>query len=410
MLVQELEDIKNAKGSNAKKVVLERNTDNILLKKVLEYGLDPFKPFNIVKVPKTLMRVIPATGTEDYRFQRFFDTADLCAERTVTGNEAVRALSAVFSSSTAEEEKWMRKILKKHLAIGASTKTVNKVFPGLIQTFEVSLAQKFSMKRIQSLEEVAVEPKLDGIRCFAIVEEDSVLLFARSGKLITNFDNTIGKELAKLGPGCYDGELMGKDFTELMRQAYRKEDTNVSGTYLALFDYLPTEEWKSGVSIMTCRDRYEVLLDRLTDSYVSLDILQPVERTYIEPEYEEIKHMHDDYTSQGYEGAMIKNPNSPYKFGRGYEVMKMKVFHDVDLEIKGTLEGTGKHSGKLGSVIVCFKGVDVQVGSGFSDSLREEIWADRESFINRMIEVRYQEITPDGSLRFPTFACFRNDR
>ena len=31
-------------------------------------------------------------------------------------------------------------------------------------------------------------------------------------------------------------------------------------------------------------------------------------------------------------------------------------------------------------------------------------------FIGRMIEVRYQEVTPDGSLRFPTFVCFRNDR
>ena len=36
----------------------------------------------------------------------------------------------------------MRKILKKKLSIGASTKTINKVFPGLIPTFEVSLAQK----------------------------------------------------------------------------------------------------------------------------------------------------------------------------------------------------------------------------------------------------------------------------
>jgi DNA ligase 1 len=410
LLVQILEDIKNAKGSNAKKDILASNENNSLLKQALHYGLDPFKPFNIVKVPKTMMRVVPASGTESFRFQRFFDTADLCADRIITGNEACKALAAVFSSSTEYEEKWMRKILKKHLAIGASTKTVNKVFPGLIKTFEVSLAQKFSMKRIQGLKEVAVEPKLDGIRCFAIVDEGSVLLFARSGKLITNFNNTIGKELSKLGPGCYDGELMGKDFTELMRQAYRKEDTDVSGTYLALFDYLPVEEWKSGVALMTCRERYEELLDRLSDSDVNLHMVQPVERTYVEPEYEEIKYMHDDYANQGYEGAMIKNPDAPYKFGRGYEVMKMKVFHDADLRIKGTLEGTGKHSGKLGSVIVCFKGVDVQVGSGFSDSLREEIWADRESFVNRMIEVRYQEVTPDGSLRFPTFVCFRNDR
>ena len=90
--------------------------------------------------------------------------------------------------------------------------------------------------------------------------------------------------------------------------------------------------------------------------------------------------------------------------------MKLKAFHDVDLPIEQLLEGTGKHSGKLGSVVVKYNGVNVQVGSGFSDELREDVWADKDRFIGRIIEVRYQEETPDGSLRFPTFVCFRNDR
>ena len=90
--------------------------------------------------------------------------------------------------------------------------------------------------------------------------------------------------------------------------------------------------------------------------------------------------------------------------------MKLKAFHDVDLKIDNLLEGTGKHEGKLGSVVVRFNGVNVQVGSGFSDDLREKIWNDPEEFLERTIEVRYQEETPDGSLRFPTFVCFRNDR
>ena len=91
-------------------------------------------------------------------------------------------------------------------------------------------------------------------------------------------------------------------------------------------------------------------------------------------------------------------------------LQKYKDFHDVDLKIERLLEGTGKHSGKLGSVVVCFNGVEVNVGSGFSDELREKIWSHREKFVGRMIEVRYQEVTPDGSLRFPTFVCFRNDK
>lgn len=235
-------------------------------------------------------------------------------------------------------------------------------------------------------------------------------MFARSGKLITNFENTIAHELSKLGDGCYDGELMGQDFISLMRQAYRKESADVSGTYLALFDFVPLSEWDSRTSILTCTDRYEILLDKLADCDADLTIITPVERMTIETDYSVIKGCHDYYVAQGYEGAMIKLLNEPYKFGRGFEVMKLKVFHDVDLQIEGLLEGTGKHAGKLGSVVVSYQGVEVQVGSGFSDELRTAIWEDKSQFIGRMIEVRYQEVTPDGSLRFPTFVCFRNDR
>lgn len=410
LVVDILKTIKETRGTNAKKEILSDNSENSTLKDVLRYGLDAFMPFHVVKVPKTKLRVVAPEGSEAYRFQCFFAVADCCATRSLTGNAAIRALSGIFSSSTQDEEDWMRKVLKKHLSIGISTKTVNKVFPDLISTFEVSLAQKFDIKRIKHLDEVVVEPKLDGIRCFAIVESNKAMLFARSGKLITNFDNTIGAELVKLGPGCYDGELMGKDFTDLMRQAYRKENVDTAGTYLALFDFLPIEEWRSSKTDMTCVERNDVLLDKLTDSFADLNILRPVERMHIESDYDEIKKVHDQYVSEGFEGVMIKDPGAAYKFGRGYEVMKMKEFFDVDLVIEDLLEGTGRHSGKLGSIKVVFNGVDVQVGSGFSDELREVIWSNPEEFVGRVVEVRYQEVTPDGSLRFPTFVCFRNDR
>ena len=111
---------------------------------------------------------------------------------------------------------------------------------------------------------MAIEPKLDGIRCFAIVEGDEALLYARSGKLISNFDSTIGADLAALPDGCYDGEVMGEDFTSLMRQAYRKENVVTTDTYLSLFDYIPMQEWKSRETVMTCSDRYTTLCANLS--------------------------------------------------------------------------------------------------------------------------------------------------
>ena len=408
MIVDILNQVKSARGSNSKKEILSKNSDNEILKKVLKYGLDSFTPFNIVKVPVPESRF--PMKSEDIRWEAFFEVADMCANRTYSGNFAVGMMQDVFSTVTEEEEAWMRKILKKHLSIGASTKTVNNVFPNLIPTFDVSLAQKFDIKRLKGKDRVAVEPKLDGIRCFAVVRNGCSQLFARSGKLITNFDNTIGKELVKLGEGCYDGELMGNDFISLMRQAYRKEDVDVSSTYIALFDYLPIEEWATREAKSSCSDRYEILLDRISDNNTDFSLVTPVERYECKPDYNEIKELHDEFVDEGYEGAMIKDLDAPYKFGRGYEIMKMKEFHDVDLEIRSLEEGTGKHALKLGAIVADFKGVEVRVGSGFSDEDRDRIWKNQKDFIGRVVEIRYQEVTPDGSLRFPTFVCFRNDR
>ncbi len=409
MLVSDiLEQIKNVPGSNAKKEILQAHAENDSLKKALKFGLDNFVPFHVVKVPKVKAEDRSVGKNETDRWNMFFDCAQICADRYHTGNAAVEILYRALSTATPEEEKWMRKILKKHLAIGASTKTVNKVFPGLIPTFDVALAQKFEEKRLKGKVEVAIEPKLDGIRCFAIVEGDESLLYARSGKLISNFDSTIGADLAMLPDGCYDGEIMGEDFTSLMRQAYRKENVVTTDTYLSLFDYIPMNEWKSRETVMTCEDRYKTLCTNLNGN--SGKYIKVVPRTKIAADYLTIKGYHDQYVTEGYEGAMIKDLEAPYKFGRGPEVMKLKAFHDVDLKVERLLEGTGKHSDKLGSVVVVYNGVEVQVGSGFSDDLRDTIWASPDSFIGRTIEVRYQEVTPDGSLRFPTFVCFRNDR
>ena len=405
--VEILEKIKEARGANEKKSILESHSDNTLLLQILRAGLDPFIPFHVVKVPKINER--NEETNELIVWNLFFKAVDACATRTITGNEAIAVLHRVFQVAPEKDEMWMRKVLKKHLAIGASIKTVNKVFPGLITTFDVSLAQKFEEKRIESEVSVYIEPKLDGIRCFAIVENGASTLYARSGKIISNFSATIGKELSLLPDGCYDGEIMGEDFISLMRQAYRKENIETKDTYLALFDYLPLKDWQTKETSMTCRERYGKLYTSLFHAG-TLKYLRHVERRTVTADYSEIIKIHDEYVALGYEGAMIKIINAPYKFGRGHEVMKLKAFHDVDLKIKELLEGTGKHIDKLGSVVVEFKGVDVQVGSGFSDDLRESVWNNPKDFIGRIIEVRYQEVTPDGSLRFPTFVCFRNDR
>ena len=170
MIVEILEQIKSSSGSNLKKSILLENDSNDLLKKIFVYSFDPFIVFNVVKVPRVKESDKTIAMSEADRWGSFFTAVDRCISREVTGNAAIETIRSAFCVVTKEEEVWMRKILKKHLAIGASVKTINSVYPGLISTFEVSLAQKFDMKRLKDQDSVAIEPKLDGIRCFCIVE------------------------------------------------------------------------------------------------------------------------------------------------------------------------------------------------------------------------------------------------
>ena len=405
-----LAEIKTTKGTNAKReLALENNS--YLLRKILKYSFDPFMPFHVIKIPKIKNR-FPLT-TENLRWQVFFSACDKCAKREVTGNAAIEEISTAFNLVTEDEEKWMRKILKKHIAIGLSTTTINKDFPDLIPTFDVSLAQKFDPKRVVKWDNMIVERKLDGIRCFSIVRDGTVTMYARSGKPITNFIDSIGPSLIAMGDGCYDGELMGEDFVALMRQAYRKGDVETDGTFLALFDFCSLEEWDSKDATTSYVDRLVTLYDRvstLDDDSKKLITYVDKETLSVSEDSDLVKVLHDKFVSEGFEGAMIKNPQAPYQFKRSYDIMKLKAFFDVDLPVDDLLEGRGKHVGTLGAFVVYHQGVKVQIGSGLSDEIRSEIWENKEKYIGRTIEIRYQEITPDGSLRFPTFVCFRNDR
>ena len=410
MLISEiLQSVKDASGTNAKKKILQDNSHNMLLQRVLQYANDPYIVFNVVKVPKPKEERRSGINEID-RWNLFLDCAKLCSERYHTGNAALEIMCTALSSATVEEEKWMRKVLKKHLAVGASTKTINSVFPGLIPTFDVQLAQKFDPKRIKGKEVIAIEPKLDGIRCCAIVRNGTATLYARSGKQISNFDQTIGSELELLGDGFYDGEIMGKDFVELMRQAYRKESPNVEDSYLALFDYVDLSDWVNNFPGKTCSHRRTDLENKISSLSPHLKYIQLVPRKTILACEGQIDKFHQMFVEQGYEGVMVKDLDALYRRGRGYEVMKVKSFHDADVEVLGVEEGKGKFSGMCGNLIVDFNGVRVGVGSGLNDELRKEIWLSPNDYIGRMVEVRYQEITPDGSLRFPTFIHFRNDR
>jgi len=151
---------------------------------------------------------------------------------------------------------------------------------------------------------------------------------------------------------------------------------------------------------------------------------------------DEVRALETCYVAAGYEGIMIRAVDGPYKFGRstlkeGY-LLKLKRWEDAEYEVYGFVEqmhnenvletderGYAKRSkakvglvgaGKVGAVLVRSilpHGHVAEVGSGFIDAERVDMWQNQSAYIGRVMTVKYQGFTPDGKLRFPIFKGWR---
>lgn len=110
--------------------------------------------------------------------------------------------------------------------------------------------------------------------------------------------------------------------------------------------------------------------------------------------------------------GLVLNRNAKYRRKRHNDILKIKRFYTVDLRVVDFEEGTSRLEGSLGAFIVRYKDNILNVGSGMTDEQRHTFWEDRESLIDRVIEVKYKEESRDKetgkpSLQFPSFVQLR---
>lgn len=107
----------------------------------------------------------------------------------------------------------------------------------------------------------------------------------------------------------------------------------------------------------------------------------------------------------GGEGLMMRRPGSKYEVGRSFTLLKVKTFHDAEALVVGHQAGTGKHKGRLGSLLAELpNGIRFSVGTGLSDKERES-----PPPIGSTITFRYQELSDTGVPRFPSYVGERHD-
>ena len=389
--------------------------------------LDKLYTFGVKQVPEKGDEYLGLA--QGLAWPAFSTLAHQLNSRELTGHAARDAIELAMSAATVDQwNGFYRRILIKDLRCGVSEKTVNTVAKKekrpeyAVPVFGCQLAHDSANHESKLAGNKMVEVKLDGVRVLTIAQPDgTVEQFSRNGKEFFNFEH-IKEQISKVKftePMVLDGEVMSSSFQDLMKQVHRKDNVEAGDAVLHLFDIVPLSEFNKGVSLKTQLQRSEELAAWYS---VNKDVLPNVailDYEVLDLDSDEGSTRFQEINKQaiagGYEGIMIKDVDAVYECKRTHSWLKLKPFIEVSLEVVGLEAGTGRNEGRLGA-LVCVgtddgKDIMTNVGSGLSDTDRDDFWSNQDSVVGQIVEVRADAVTQnqDGtfSLRFPRFLRFR---
>lgn len=270
-------------------------------------------------------------------------------------------------------------------------------------------------------------PKYDGLRCLFQNGE----AFTSSMKLQPN---RFLQEVA--GSGLLDGIdceiIVGEPTAEdVFRQTTPMRGRNADLPFvLYAFDDFSDPEQRAA-------DRYARLAARVDKLSKTITPIRLVPMWFIKT-IAELEAQERALIEMGYEGAMIRSPNSLYKFGRATAcenaLLKLKDMLDAEGEVidiqeqmantnaatKNELGRTKRSSAKagmvgkgvMGAVLIRvvngpFTGKEFWLGTGFSDEQRKQIWDEWPTARGMFVTFHYQRV---GGYDLPRIASFKRFR
>lgn len=266
------------------------------------------------------------------------------------------------------------------------------------------------------------EPKLDGYRFWLEFDGDGdYRVVQRSGADYTDRLGFIAEQLAAAVEELYpegvaiDGEMFTGSWNETTTLVKTEKDIDRSGLMFYAWDLIEPRKLESATGEVVDHGDETPLHERkpkLTELLDEADAGNVSRVTHaVVNDQAVLDKVYDRFLGHGFEGAMIKNPNGLYVPRRGKGWMKYKPWKTTDGQIVGFDEGLKRLTGTLGALHLRMQdGSEVEVGGGFTDKLRHEIWANRGEMIGHWVEFKHQaDPKAVASYRFPIFLRFRPD-
>ena len=432
--MSQIDDFKTLREMNSKLAATSSSTEKkqILakypsMKKMLKYTYNPFMKFNITS--KNILKYRPEyiQGRRMSLLSRapyvdVYSLLDALTERKITGNEASDCVLQ-FIDQYPDYEDEILKMIDKDLKIRVGSSEINKVFPKLIPSFDVALANDYwkAKKNVDfKKDRWFASRKLDGCRCILIEEGGVPTFYSRQGKKFEVLGK-LAEAITKIDNWdkfVFDGEICivdsngDEDFSSVMKEI-RKKDHTIEKPRYQIFDMLTKDEFLSGVSGSIFSQRIDLMVhfaDILQNANLT-DLFTIVAQWNIRDE-EHLLQLSDQATKMGWEGLIIRK-DTTYKGKRSNDMLKVKKFFDAEYEVLGIEIGPFRYidngaeaeADMVTAVNIKHKGNPVSVGSGFTLEQRRRYMADPSLIVGKEITVQYFEETTNKqgttSLRFP---------
>ena len=244
---------------------------------------------------------------------------------------------------------------------------------------------------------VYVQPKLDGSRLVAVLEDGVCTLWSRTQKQINSLphiakaiEDTFGNQNLILDGEAYSIEYHDQ-FEELMSLIRQDEP----GDGHEKVDYHIYD-------LPSCEETFAVRHTKLQKLLKGAPkCLVPV-KTVLCHNDDEIMAEHLKNLEDNFEGSMIRGDGLYEQGKRSYNLQKLKNFNDAEYKIIGADEGRGKDVGTVGAFIcVTQEGKEFKARLKGTYAYRGALYQNAALWKDKFLTVKYQNLTADGIPRFP---------
>lgn len=316
------------------------------------------------------------------------------------------------------KSKWRKKIDAGYIAEDKiQSETVKSIYEekqsldvGADFPLKPMLVQQYKGKTI---EDVYIQPKLDGFRCISSFIDGKVVLHTRGRKKIVVLQHIKDQLMNFFKYSEYnihfDGELYSHSLTRQeissfvkRKNIHERENEIEYHIYDVIFDKCSNSECDDSSNskyndktIFSIRYKFLSKLFKEIPKSERKDIILVETNHFDEIDNETATELAKDYVDEGFEGIIIRK-NMSYELGkRSSHILKVKPFNEMDVTIVDMYEASGDQQGCAIFVVRTDKGIEFPAIPTESLEVRRQMLQNRD-LIGSKVSLRYYGETEKG--------------